>query len=313
MPRRYSVMLFVVALLVAVGAAALGQADETFTLRYAPPVGSVASYDATVEGNLTLSLAPQPIPVKGAISYALAPKEIAPDGTVSEEVTYTAISGELMGQKLNSQYVGKTLKAKRAANGAYSVSSDSLPLPQLMGSADLMVLFVPFVRMVQLPDQPVKVGDKWEIERQPIPPMFAMPARGGPGGNDGQAGPMKLTKTYMTQTSELREIKEHEGRKVAILATTVRVLIEGEELMPGLPVNGELAANMESAAYVDTGELIEANAMFAGTLAAQYQGTDIEFGFDSVKGRYVCTGTKAPETPAPPAGEGQAGEPAAEQ
>jgi hypothetical protein len=278
--------MFVLACALAAALLPAAFAQDQYTLKYAPKTGTTISYEGSVQGELVVPMVGGPVPFTGDMAYDVAPESIDDKGTVTEKITYTAAAAQAMGMPLTSQYIGKAVSVKREPDGAWSLGGESLPPPDLM-SADFFVMFAQLPRFARFSPNAVKVGDQWTIEKQPLPPLFSQPKPEGEQPAEGE----KTSKTFVEQRCTLTAVKDYEGRKAAIIMCELKVTMEQEEIIPGMPVDAELAAQMELAVYTDTGELIVSDVKLDKSwLRVEMNGAPIEITLQNIKGRFKVKG-----------------------
>ncbi len=272
--------------------------DDAITLRYAPKVGETQTYEAACEGDVFASIAGT-FRFEAFLSFDVTPKTSGDDGAITEELNHTAVRITAANQAVSSSYVGVPISVQRGADGSWLPGSESFPAPELM-SGDIFTLFGQIPRLLRFPDHAVKVGEEWSFEREPMPAYFGSVATNAAGAEGETAG-----KTFITQKNTLTALKEYEERQAAVIRCELLIEIEGEEFVPGVPVTGSVPAVLEIAVYVDTGELIVAQAEFATEISMDLQGAPLIVRVDGAKGMYGPAGVKAPG-----ATEGQTGRPA---
>jgi len=294
--------MFMLACVLAAALLPAALAQDQYTLKYAPKVGATMSYEASISGEAAVSLmGGVPIPITANLGFDVTPSSTDDKGVVTETLAYTSADAEAMDMPFSSQYVGTKIEVKREPDGAWAPGGQVLPPPD-MNPADILIMFGQLPRLVRFPKDPVKVGDEWTIERQPLPPFFGSPKPEGQDGTEAEA----LSKTFIEQRCKLTAVKDFEGRKAAVIMCEMKITMEGEEIFPGQPVDAQLAGTIELAVYSDTGELIVSDIKCDDSwLKTQFQGADVEIKITNMKGRFKIKGADVgdkPEQPAQPQG-----------
>jgi hypothetical protein len=181
------------------------------------------------------------------------------------------------------------VKAKHKANGLLTVDASTLPQPEGM-SLDFFLPMAQIPRTVRYGDQPIRVGEEWTVDNIPASELFS---------GAGKAADAKA-KASLSVKGRLVEIKEYQGKKVAILKVELKVTLDGMEVAPGMAASGEFTIQLDVANYLDTGVLIEANAKLEGMIHANMQGTPFDLGVKNTNCQWRTPGaeTGAPAAPA---------------
>lgn len=228
-------LLFALALLLQPTAG--GPAETTCLLRFAPPAGRQAEYQGVFHGTVKISKLPGEWELNGRMRLGEEIPEVDPSGISLQRFTFRDAAFRFGGMTIGFNLKGESLIVRR---GPDQVATELVRRPPAASveSGDVLGVVASLPWSVVFPARrPLRVGESWSTRLDPAPPDIGQPI-----------GPETYRPRLLTTENTLAEIREREGRRLAVLNTTM-VIREKFESRNYVKLAGEAGY------WLDTGEL----------------------------------------------------------